>query len=65
MTRAGETRPVLPATRQIDLHEDRVLAGGESDLELWGDWPEDELVPPSQARSERLTAERPPGLCDG
>lgn len=35
---------VVPPGRADD--RDPPLAGGESDLDLWGGWPDDELAPP-------------------
>lgn len=53
MPGSSETSPAaVPASRGVD-HDPR-LAGGESDLDLWGDWPDDELASPESVSGGRL-----------
>lgn len=52
MPGAPEIPPAAVPKGRTDDH-DPPLAGGQSDLDLWGDWPDDELEAPRPPRSDR------------
>jgi len=54
MAGAPETSPAAVPPSGIDDHDPR-LAGGESDLDLWGGWPDDELAAPQLIPEDRPT----------
>jgi hypothetical protein len=61
-----ETSSAAPPQARATDH-DAPLAGGESDLDLWGGWPDDELAPPTLvpvASPPRLTDAQGGVVCD-